>query len=358
MSKNGIIFGKFYPLHIGHVDFIQRASGFVDNLYIFVCSDNERDKKLFEESKMKKMPTIKDRIRFVEKTFKHQKNIKVIHMAEDGIPFYPNGWKLWSERVQEILLTNNIKIDIIFTNETQDIQNYKDNFLTLPNFEKSFNKNLEIKVIDVKRNNFHISATEIRKNPYENWFFIPKYVREFFVLKVAIIGSEHSGKTNLTHKLANYYNTTYVKEYKKEYVKEELQNKIENLQYDDYSNIAYEHNRRILKSIKNADKLTFIDTDFYSLQTFSIIQNYQKNLVIEDFVKHTNFDVLIYIEKESNIQNTTNNYNKMSKFDNILQSLLKKNNQKFIKLFYKNNKSLTENYIKSIEIINKYLEIN
>lgn len=106
MQKNGIIFGKFYPLHIGHVDFIQRASGYVENLYVVVCTDDDRDKKLFEESKMKKMPTVKDRIRFVEKTFKHQKNIKIIHLAEDGIPFYPNGWKLWSERVQETLLKN------------------------------------------------------------------------------------------------------------------------------------------------------------------------------------------------------------------------------------------------------------
>ena len=31
-GKNGIIFGKFYPLHIGHVDFIQRASGYVDKI--------------------------------------------------------------------------------------------------------------------------------------------------------------------------------------------------------------------------------------------------------------------------------------------------------------------------------------
>ena len=66
--------------------------------------------------------------------------------------------------------------------------------------------------------------------------------------------------------------------------------------------------------------------------------------------------MLIYIEKESNIQNTTNNYNKMSKFDNILQSLLKKNNQKFMKLSYKDSISLTENYIKSIDIINNYLK--
>ena len=350
MQKNGIIFGKFYPLHTGHVNFIQIASGYVENLYVVVCTDDDRDKKLYEESKMKKMPTVKDRIRFVEKTFKHQKNIKIIHLAEDGIPFYPNGWKLWSERVQEALLKNKIKVDV--TNETQDVENYKNNFLTLPNFEKTFNKNLKIQLIDINRNNFHISATEIRKNPYKNWFFIPKYVREFFVLKVAIIGSEHSGKTNLAHKLSNYYNTTYVKEYRKEYIKEELQNHIENMQYSDYSNIAYEHNRRILESVKNADKLTFIDTEFSSLQTFSIIQNYQKNLVIEDLIKHSSFDILIYIEKEINSKN------EKSEFDNILQHLLKKNNQKFIKLFYKNNKSLTENYIKSIEIINKYLEIN
>jgi len=70
------------------------------------------------------------------------------------------------------------------------------------------------------RNSFRISATEVRNNPYDNWFYIPKYVKEFFVLKVAVIGSENSGKTNLTHKLANYYNTTYVKEYRKEYVRE------------------------------------------------------------------------------------------------------------------------------------------
>ena len=356
MQKNGIIFGKFYPLHIGHVDFIQRASGYVENLYVVVCTDDDRDKKLFEDSKMKKMPSVKDRIRFVEKTFKHQKNIKIIHLAEDGIPFYPNGWKLWSERVQETLLKNKIKVDIIFTNETQDVENYKNNFLTLPNFEKTFNKSLEIKLIDINRNNFHISATEIRKNPYKNWFFIPKYVREFFVLKVAIIGSEYSGKTNLTHKLANYYNTTYVKEYRKEYIKEEMQNHIENIQYSDYSNIAYEHNRRILESIKNADKLTFIDTEFSSLQTFSIIQNDTKNPIIEDFIKHSNFDILLYIEKKSNSKDKSKY--KTSEYDKILQSLLEQNNQEFIQLYYKNNSSLTENYIKSIEIINKYLEID
>ena len=135
-----------------------------------------------------------------------------------------------------------------------------------------------------------------------------------------------------------------------------MQNHIENIQYSDYTNIAYEHNRRILESIKNADKLTFIDTEFSSLQTFSIIQNHTKNPVIEDFIKHSNFDILLYIEKKSNSKDKSKY--KTSEYDKILQSLLQKNDQEFIQLYYKNNNSLTENYIKSIEIINKYLEIN
>ena len=45
MLKNGIIFGKFYPLHIGHVDFIQRAyliEGETDNSRLFGQSLQDR----------------------------------------------------------------------------------------------------------------------------------------------------------------------------------------------------------------------------------------------------------------------------------------------------------------------------
>ena len=351
-NKNGIIFGKFYPLHIGHVDFIQKSSGFVDNLYVIVCTDNKRDLKLFEESKMKKMPTIKDRVRFVEQTFNEQKNIKILHLEEDGITEYPNGWKDWSDRVKELLLKNNIIIDIIFTNENQDVENYKENF---KNDKYTFNRNLEIKTIDTSRSNFNISATEVRKNPYNNWFFIPRYVREFFVLKVLIIGSENSGKTNLTQKLANYYNTTYVKEYRKEYIREVLQNNVYNLQYDDYSQIVYRHNLEILNSLKTADKLLFIDTDFTSLQVFSILQTGSEHPIIEDFIKNIKFDIIIYVE------NTSMGEENKERFDVELKRLLKKHNKKYILIKNKIRESkykLTETYNESIEIINKYISDN
>ena len=127
----------------------------------------------------------------------------------------------------------------------------------------------------------------------------------------------------------------------------------DNLQYDDYSNIAYEHNRRIMDSIKNAEKLSFIDTDFYSLQSFSILETGEKHPVVEDFVRHTNFDVLLYIKKDTTDKAVLD---QDSEYDKILQNLLKESNQKYIELLHESNKSLTKNYIKSIQIIDNYLE--
>ena len=67
--------------------------------------------------------------------------------------------------------------------------------------------------------------------------------------------------------------------------------------------------------------------------------------VIEDFISNSSFDILIYIEK----------INQKGIFDEILQKLLQQTNKKYIKLIHKNNTSLTENYTKSIEIIDNYI---
>lgn len=345
MKKNGIIFGKFYPIHMGHVDFIQKASGFVDRLYVVVCSDDTRDKELFEKSKMKKMPTIKDRLNFVESIFKYQNNIKIIHLAEDGIPFYPNGWKLWSKRVFEVLLKNDIKVDVIFSNEPQDVENYKNNFLTLPNFEKVFNKNLEIQTIDINRDNFPISATEVRNSPYHNWDFMPKPVQEFFTIKVAIIGTPHSGKTTLVHKLSNCYNTTFVKDYKKEYSK---RNHLKNLEEKDFNSIAQKQQEIIFKSVKNSNKLVFIDTEFCSLQADLLKLDKKENETINNFIKNEDFELIFYIENEKKSD-------EMKKFDSNLKDILEKNNKKIIELKLKNN-NFTEIYNCCLEYINKIIE--
>ena len=52
-KKVGVIFGKFYPVHTGHINMIYEAFSKVDELHVIVCSDTERDLKLFYDSKMK-----------------------------------------------------------------------------------------------------------------------------------------------------------------------------------------------------------------------------------------------------------------------------------------------------------------
>ncbi len=74
-KKIGVIFGKFYPVHTGHINMIYEAFSKVDEVHVIVCSDTERDLKLFYDSKMKRMPTVQDRLRWMQQIFKYQKII-------------------------------------------------------------------------------------------------------------------------------------------------------------------------------------------------------------------------------------------------------------------------------------------
>ncbi len=59
MQKNiGVVFGKFYPLHTGHIYLIQRACSQVDELHIIMGYDEPRDRQLFEDSAMSQQPTV------------------------------------------------------------------------------------------------------------------------------------------------------------------------------------------------------------------------------------------------------------------------------------------------------------
>ena len=81
------------------------------------------------------------------------------------------------------------------------------------------------------------------------------------------------------------------------------------------------------------------------MQSYYLKNNESMHPVIEDFISNSSFDILIYIEK----------INQKGIFDEILQKLLQQTNKKYIKLIHENIRSLTENYTKSIEIIDNYI---
>lgn len=345
-KKIGVIFGKFYPVHTGHINMIYEAFSKVDEVHVIVCSDYERDLKLFENSKMKKMPTVQDRLRWMQQIFKYQqKQIFIHHLKEDGLPSYPNGWQGWAERVTQLFEEKNIQPNVVFSSEPQDKAPY----------EKYLN--LSVELVDPKRQFFNVSATKIRNNPFHYWKFIPKEVRPFFVKTIAILGGESSGKTMLACKLANVFNTTSAWEYGREFVFRHLGGDEQAMQYSDYPQMALGHQRYIDYALRHADKITLVDTDFITTQAFCIQYEGKSHPFLDSMIKEYPFDITILLNNNtkwvSDGLRSLGDAKQRQSFQNLLRKLLHKHKIPYIEI---ESPSYLERYNQVKAIIEKILD--
>lgn len=280
--KVGLIFGKFYPLHCGHIYLIEKAMSQVDELHIILGCETERDKLLFQKSQLPKQPQVYDRFSWLQETFKDRHNIHVHILDEAGIESYPNGWRDWSDRVKHILAEHKIEPTVVFTSEPQDAKNHEHYF------------GCPVVIVDADRDFVNISATKIRENPYKNWNFIAKAAKPFFVKKVAIIGQ---GKFNdLPLQLANIYNTQYVSNGYINYIQREITTPQHQryLSENDYMRIAMLHVERVAKAVETANKLVFTSIDFDSLaKNYYQIFNKQSE-ALRDLKINCPFDLVIH----------------------------------------------------------------
>ena len=343
-KKVGVIFGKFYPLHTGHIHLIQRAISQVDELYVILCSDTERDMALFEESAMSRQPTINDRIRWLLQTFKYQKNIHIELLEEDGIPAYPNGWLQWSERVKKLFKEKGIEPECVYSSEPQDVTMYKELF------------NLNTVLIDPHREFMKVSGTQIRKAPLKNWQYIPTEVRPFFVRTVAILGGESSGKSTLVNKLANVFNTTSAWEYGRDYVFSQLGGDERALQYADYDKIALGHAQYIDFAIKHANKVSFIDTDFVTTQAFCKKYEGKEHPFLQAMINNYRFDLVILLGNNTpwvaDGLRHLGSPKQRKDFQQLLISILEKNNINYIRI---DSPNYEERYLCCIDLVNQLI---
>lgn len=349
MLKNkksiGIIFGKFYPLHIGHIYFIQRSYGKVDKLHIIMGYDNYRDNLLFKNSSMSTQPSIKDRLRWLLQTFKYQKDIFIHSFNEKNIEPYPIGWKKWSKKIKIFMSINKIKPNVIFTNEKQDIKHYN-NYLSLKSI-----------LIDSKRSFINISGTQIRQNPFKYWQYIPKEVKPFFVRKVSIIGGESSGKSILINKLSNIFNTTSAWEFGRKYIFSHLGGDEKALQYSDYYQIALGQAQYIDIAIKYANKVTFIDTDFITIQAFCKKYEKKEHPFVQALIDAYRFDLVILLENNTPwIKDEIRHLGKKQErknFQKLLINMLKYNKVDFIHI---KDKDYDNRFLQCIKLIQKIIK--
>ena len=146
---------------------------------------------------------------------------------------------------------------------------------------KKFYKDSQLEFID--RNTIPISSSDIRREKYENWDYLPTFVRSTFVKKILVCGMESTGKSTLTRTLANLFCTNCVKEIGRDICQqcgsEEAMTPV------DFEEIIVKHKSAIIDAARLANKLLFIDTDAITTYFYATFNKYSTN---ETFVADLN----------------------------------------------------------------------
>jgi HTH-type transcriptional regulator, transcriptional repressor of NAD biosynthesis genes len=236
--KKGLVFGKFMPVHNGHLALINFALSNCEQVIVsmsFTLTDS-----------------ISAQLRFswLKDIFKENPKIIIVQYLDDfndeNLPLF-EATKLWAAFIKK---------------EFSDVEA----FFCSENYGQPLSFHLGIPCIyfDEERIQIPISATKIRQNPFQNWTFIPVQVKPYFIKKICLFGPESVGKTVLSQKLAQYFDTDFVHELARDLL---ISN--EEISEQKMIEIGKKQTELVVQKSQNANKLLFCDTDVITTQIYA-----------------------------------------------------------------------------------------
>lgn len=283
--STGLIFGKFAPLHLGHINMVIKASALVDTLHVVLSYDQKFNDTL-EDSVSGPLTKANRHLALLE-TFKDFDNIIVNVIDESAVPGYPEGEGMFTNMLKK--KTRILHFDKVFTSEPSYDKYLKDNF---PDSEHI--------VVDANRDEVTISATMIRGNPYKYWDFIAPAMRKHYVKKVCVIGIESTGKSTLVKKLSKALQTIFVEEVGRTICEQEYGLTEAYMKPEDYVYVAMKHKMKEKELLPYANKVLLSDTNAvvtdFSMNTFNNLEHYSP--LLSEICFAEKYDLVLYLRND------------------------------------------------------------
>lgn len=265
--RKAFVFGKFMPFHKGHEAMIRFALTKCDFLSVLICvSDQETMPAVLRKS-------------WLDETFRQEQRVEILtyHYDEKILPSTSvtsaSVSEVWAAAFKELFADYSILVT------SEPYGELVAGFMGIQHIP-----------FDPERKRFPVSATMVRNNLDQAWPYLPDSVKATMMRKVVILGTESTGKTTLTGRLARYFNAVAVMEAGRDIVEDS-----NDFSMDDLYTIATAHAR----NIQAADApLIIVDTDIHITISYGEYAFGQTMQVEENIFAINKADLYLYLDND------------------------------------------------------------
>ena len=270
MYKVGMYGGSFNPMHNGHLECITKAACMCEELYVVLSVGNKRDEIDYRV-----------RYRWLYQATKHIGNVRIIILEDNCATKADYTLEVSKADTEYVKSQIGKHIDVVFCGS-----DYDENSFWNVNYPDS-----EFYVFDRDE----LSSTELRKNIYAHWDWLPNVVKPYFVKKVLIIGLESSGKSVMTVNLANHFNTNYIEEAGRELSEKSGTDTL--MLKEDFTEILLTQKMNEMKAIEHSNRVLFCDTDCLITQFYlNFLKGDKENIKLSEAIDGiNNYDLVLFL---------------------------------------------------------------
>lgn len=275
--KEGAISGKFRAITKAHKEYIIQAGTHCELLHIFILAQQKRYTSLDNTMKAIGKICLNSSISF---------KIHVLDMS----PTINDSFEL-DASWDELLLSYAPNLEVMFNSK----ENYQ-------------NKQIKTHFLNLSPIHKHISVTLFETNYCQFYDYLATEYRPYVNSRIVVSGIESTGKSTLTRRLSEIFNSGYSEEYGKNYHDTFLGGIHETYQPSDFVKIGMGQIVQDASINMLSSRHLFVDTD--AVVTLYYLYDYQEHimsssqdfeafnqaeLMLENFIKYSHYDLLLLL---------------------------------------------------------------